>query len=201
MKTQIRRGIFETNSSSEHSLTVMNRDKFTQWKEGKLLARVINTQETSVSYGNFWSYMYTLEFTDDFNMAKKYNQRLLEDIRNDGISEQEEYKNECLNYKKKIIRKLTEDELNSLSISEQNKYDDDLYMDEIHTFNEGNYNYWINRYKSLTIDNVSGLMSYGFWMTYDQFWKDYIKENDCDSPFEHDNETLGIHVIGKYYHS
>ena len=37
MKVQIRQGVFETNSSSVHSLTMVSGEEFTAWKEGKLL--------------------------------------------------------------------------------------------------------------------------------------------------------------------
>ena len=34
---QVRRGLFETNSSSTHSLTVCSKDEYQRWKDGKLL--------------------------------------------------------------------------------------------------------------------------------------------------------------------
>ena len=34
---QIRRGVFETNSSSTHSLTVCTEDEYNKWKRGELL--------------------------------------------------------------------------------------------------------------------------------------------------------------------
>lgn len=37
MKLSVRKGVFETNSSSTHSLTMCSKNKFDQWKEGKLL--------------------------------------------------------------------------------------------------------------------------------------------------------------------
>lgn len=37
MKRQIRRGVFETNSSSTHSLTMCSEEEFEQWKKGELL--------------------------------------------------------------------------------------------------------------------------------------------------------------------
>lgn len=37
MKEQIRRGTFETNSSSTHSISICTEDKFTKWKNGELL--------------------------------------------------------------------------------------------------------------------------------------------------------------------
>ena len=37
MKRQIRRGVYETNSSSTHSLTMCSEEEFEQWKNGELL--------------------------------------------------------------------------------------------------------------------------------------------------------------------
>lgn len=37
MKTQVRRGIFETNSSSVHSLTMCTADDYDKWERGELL--------------------------------------------------------------------------------------------------------------------------------------------------------------------
>lgn len=37
MKKQIRRGTFETNSSSTHSISICTEDEFTKWKNGELL--------------------------------------------------------------------------------------------------------------------------------------------------------------------
>ena len=37
MKRQIRRGVYETNSSSTHSLTMCSDEEFEQWKNGELL--------------------------------------------------------------------------------------------------------------------------------------------------------------------
>ena len=37
MKKQIRRGVFESNSSSTHSLTICSEEEFEQWKKGELL--------------------------------------------------------------------------------------------------------------------------------------------------------------------
>lgn len=37
MKKQIRRGVFETNSSSTHSLTMCSEEEFEKWKNGEIL--------------------------------------------------------------------------------------------------------------------------------------------------------------------
>lgn len=37
MKKQIRRGVFETNSSSVHSLTMCSGEEYTKWENGEIL--------------------------------------------------------------------------------------------------------------------------------------------------------------------
>lgn len=37
MKRQVRRGVFETNSSSTHSLTMCSEEEFKAWKRGEVL--------------------------------------------------------------------------------------------------------------------------------------------------------------------
>lgn len=37
MKIQIRQGVFETNSSSVHSLTMCSSEEYKKWKDGKVL--------------------------------------------------------------------------------------------------------------------------------------------------------------------
>lgn len=37
MKIQVRRGVFETNSSSVHSLCICSADDYDKWKNGELL--------------------------------------------------------------------------------------------------------------------------------------------------------------------
>jgi hypothetical protein len=37
MKKQIRRGVFETNSSSVHSITMCSQDEYSRWERGELL--------------------------------------------------------------------------------------------------------------------------------------------------------------------
>ena len=37
MKKQIRRGVFETNSSSVHSITMCSRDEYSKWERGEVL--------------------------------------------------------------------------------------------------------------------------------------------------------------------
>lgn len=201
MKTQIRRGIFETNSSSEHSLTVMPHDKFLDWKLGKLLARVKFNNEADNCWGNFWSKMKVLEFTDNFEQAEEDNKKFLFNYKTKNLKELEEWKEKCLNHKKLIDRKLTQEEIEKLSEKEYNEYEDKLYEDECYKFDQEEYNYWLERYNEIHLDNMIeeiGVVS-GIWFTYDQFIEDL--KIDCQSPFEHTDIDDNIHIIGKYFHS
>ena len=42
MKKQIRRGVFETNSSSVHSLTMCSFDEFDKWVRGEVMFDTYN---------------------------------------------------------------------------------------------------------------------------------------------------------------
>ena len=82
MKRQIRQGVFETNSSNEHSLTIINDSDFKKWKDGKLLARVTSVEEDKNCSGNFWSTLLNFEFTDNFQAAKADNDTKLQELKN-----------------------------------------------------------------------------------------------------------------------
>lgn len=68
MKRQIRQGVFETNSSSVHSLTICDADEYQQWKDGTLVMDDYNdklveaTEETKENedryrtYESYWEY-------------------------------------------------------------------------------------------------------------------------------------------------
>ena len=201
MKTQIRRGIFETNSSSEHSLTIMPHDKFLDWQTGKCLARVKCENEADNCWGNFWSRMKVLEFTYDFEQAMKDHEGTVRKYVNSNRKQQEEWKEKCLTRKKLLDRKLTSEELEKLSDAEYSEYEDKLYEDECYEFDEENYNYWKNRLDNTTVDNYVKEVGITdkFWFTYEEFMND-LKE-DCLSPFEHFTVEDNIHIIGKYFHS
>lgn len=205
MKIQIRRGVFETNSSNEHSLTIMNLDKFHDWKNGKVLARIKGKNECDETWGNFWSEMYSLEFTDNIEEAKNDNELKLKKIIESNLQMQEDYKNRCLNHKKRIEKKLTKEEEDALSEEEFEKYQDALYEDNyLYNFDEDNYNYWKKIYENLNWKNFGehfSLLLEGMWMTYEEYWDDYIKNNDCYSPFEHEDTENNVYIIGKYFHS
>ncbi len=141
MKKQVRIGVFETNFSSEHSLALINLDKFRQWKEGKLMARVALTQEDKNCWGNFWSEMLSLEFTDDFEKAKSENKERFNDVVGERFAKNEAYKDRCLSYTPKIKKHLTTNELEQISEKEYAQYCEDEYMDSLYRFDEAYYNF------------------------------------------------------------
>ena len=204
MKIQIRRNVFETNSSHEHSISIVKEDDWVKWLNGEILGRVVKMKREA-GWGNFDSEVFEWEFSNDFDRCRRENEILINKIKNDGLAKQEEYKNECLNHKKLIERELTPKEFEALSDEEQDKYEDDLYMDRLYTFDEDDYNYWKDIYNNMSLDNKSSLeytslVLNGFWITYDQYKEDWL-DVDCVSPWDHKNEKLGVHAFGKYFHS
>lgn len=63
MKRQIRRGVFETNSSSVHSLTMCTQSDYDRWKNGELIydywdGKLIPIDELDDDYdeGRYYTY-------------------------------------------------------------------------------------------------------------------------------------------------
>ncbi len=86
MKVKIRKGVFETNSSSEHSLSIVKKSNFDQWKNGTLYAkRSPQITEYTDTWGNFWSEQYYWAF--DMISKEEADKRNIE-IFNDYIKKQ-----------------------------------------------------------------------------------------------------------------
>lgn len=75
MKRQIRQGVFETNSSSVHSLTMCSAEDYEKWKKGelvydrwgrKLVPLTDEIKEIMVDSGKY----YTMEDFDDYEKMK-----------------------------------------------------------------------------------------------------------------------------------
>lgn len=63
MKRQIRQGVFETNSSSCHSLTMCTQSDYERWKNGELIydywdGKLISTDELDNDYDDDRYYTY-----------------------------------------------------------------------------------------------------------------------------------------------
>jgi len=200
MKIVIREGAFETNSSSEHTIVISTTTDFKRWKEGKLLARIKDKQKSEITWGNFSSRMYTLEFTEDFEAAKKENSEAVKKYVTESLQSLEEFKNKCLNYKKLVKKELTKEEIEKLSPEEQKEYEDKLYEDSLYEYDQKFYKEDKEFYESITEENFYekvGLDS--LWITFEEFMKNL--KIDCFSPFEHEDTQHGITIIGKYFHS
>ena len=77
MKLSVRKGVFETNSSSTHSLTMCSEDEFDQWKNGKLLYDSYNEELISKEevFNIYRENEYYNDKTDDEIMDKIYEER------------------------------------------------------------------------------------------------------------------------------
>lgn len=204
MKQQVRAGVFETNSSSEHSVSIMALDKFNEWKDGKVLAKVTNQHEDGETWGNFWSDMYVWDTCDDVERANRENAILLREMAKREINKLEIYKKRCLEHKPLVMKKLTDEEFAKLPYEEQEKYHDDEYEDSIYAFDEEYYNKNKKMWENITLDSHDFMQHVdlldGFWITYEQYYEWFLKE-DCYSPFNHDDTAHNVHIFGKYFHS
>lgn len=65
MKVQIRQGIFETNSSSVHSLTLTDECTYNKWKNGDLLYNPDKSAFESVEEGQKFNINLAKQYTDE----------------------------------------------------------------------------------------------------------------------------------------
>lgn len=78
----IRRGLFETNSSSVHSVTLLTEQEFSQWKSGKTVDMrnnkiVANTSEKKYgyyTYDEFIDYVEDMGYNYEFEKVEKDGQ-------------------------------------------------------------------------------------------------------------------------------
>lgn len=72
---QVRNGVFETNSSSTHSITMCTKEEFQRWKNGKLLYARYDEKfvspEDANKYDSYELQTYE-EFYDDWSLEKFY---------------------------------------------------------------------------------------------------------------------------------
>ena len=77
MKIQIRQGVFETNSSSEHSISVVRESDWNGWTSGKLVARENGSTKCEDCWGNFWSDLDKWEFTEPSQQTSEENLKII----------------------------------------------------------------------------------------------------------------------------
>lgn len=188
MNVKIRHGVFETNSSSEHTVCIMKNSELSAWKEGKALGRVRYINEDEHSWGNFWSKAYSFEFTGDLEQANKENEILIERERLKDIAAEENWKKQCLDWKPDPEADPEDNEY----FAQCYKFDQNRYDNRMRLLNDK------KEYAEL-FPKMHDFMECGLWITFKQFWDDLIV--DCWSPFEHTDPKSDIALIGKYFHS
>jgi hypothetical protein len=135
---QIRRNVFETNSSSTHSITMCSQSQFDDWKAGKVLF-------------DYWK--------EVFVKAKEMTEE-------DKEAARDEYKKlyECQSYYKKW-EDLSEDEINkwyNRYYSENRDYDNDdlkTYEDYFHSYDLETFT---KVYTSESGDRIIAFGKYGY---------------------------------------
>jgi len=172
MRLQIRKGVFETNSSSEHSLSIVKKSNFLDWKAGKMYAkRSRNSSEFKETWGNFWSEQYYWSFAlMDAAEVEKKNREILDDN---------------IKHEKESI-KLYAEKNKGPEHDAWIEYRKEVIADMERKGFEG-------------IRPIDKLYD-GYWMTYEEY-QEALRQDDCYSPFEHINDTEDVAVFGKYNHS
>lgn len=168
---KIRYSTFETNSSSEHSISIAKKNRYLSWKNGNedMYAREKpKHSEFPNTWGNFWSYQYYWEF----NIFSP------EELREKNFLLLEEHKVSQIKWIDSLIR------------PDSTKESVDYYKERI-SYTE-----------SLTLENLDPFHKYiyNLYITYEEY-QAALRNDDCDSPFEHINETEDVVVFGKYFHS
>ena len=95
MKKQIRIGVFESNSSSTHSLTIVSEDEFKKWKNGEVIFNrwektFVENKEPSFTeddvidfYGDikerFWKSWDQLSVSEKQEFVNRYKDEVLDD--------------------------------------------------------------------------------------------------------------------------
>lgn len=115
MRVAIRRSVFETNSSSTHSLTMCMKDEFDKWKNGELLFNVDSgsfipnerhefTEEDMENMKKWFEEKYGISwenrkwFQTEEYVQRMYAQSLDWSGYEDGVYSYEEYPNNDLEY-------------------------------------------------------------------------------------------------------
>ena len=72
MKRQIRRGVFETNSSSTHSLVMCLKSDYDRWKNGEVLLFIGSSWCYPDGHAPKTNHFYTKEQAIEFEKSSKY---------------------------------------------------------------------------------------------------------------------------------
>lgn len=135
MKRQIRRGVYETNSSSSHSITMCSEEEFEKWKDGKLLF-------------DSWKE----EFVDVVNLSN--NQK--EDARKEYESKKNEFSKDWKDLSESAKEKYYENYIkeHDLIVEECKTYNDYMNDYELESF--------IDKYTTKNGEKVVAFGKYGY---------------------------------------
>lgn len=193
MKIQVRQGVFETNSSSEHVVSVASRAEFDLWKRGGMYARKMDRHEDKEhTWGNFWSYLEEWEFKGmSDEEAIHANLKMFD--------EYVRHENKSIDDWEKFIDKI-----------EETPFDLDTNKDCYYETPEEKAGYiksargFIqkdrNKINNLKYDLLTPLdkMYERMWITYEE-WQDAMRHDNVYSPYLH--EFGDLVVFGTYFHS
>lgn len=136
MKRQVRRGVFETNSSSTHSLTMCSEEEFEAWKRGEVLFQ---------EYGNENFISATKLSEHDKKMAQEDYEENKDDFQKDWNDLSEDAK-------QKYYTKYAKE--NDIIDEDVKTYDQ--YM------NDGDLETFVQRYTSKNGDKIVAFGEYGY---------------------------------------
>ena len=126
MKRQIRLNVFETNSSSEHSVSVMSIAPFRAWQEGRFVARRVGSSEDEHTWGNFWSELQDWEFASATD-AERFNKEFFAEWLSREWEDLEKNKSSCrsayYDKEKERLNKMTFDKVTAVD-----KFYNSMYM-------------------------------------------------------------------------
>lgn len=177
MKRQIRLGVFETNSSSEHSISIVPLPTFEYWVQGKMLARKKGGYDEDPNcWGNFWSRKESWEFirAEEKDKIEGFNRETFRAWLATEKAELEGWRKRCEPVK-----------------SKEHEYWDPEYYEE--------------RKKELeeaTFEKITATDKYynDMYITWDEYME-ALHNGDCYSPFKHVDTKNNVVVFGTYFHS
>ena len=136
MKKQIRRGVFETNSSSTHSLTMCSEEEFEAWKRGEVLFQEWGSDN----------------FVSATDLSDKDKKKAEEDYNENQTEFQKDWKDLSEEAKQKYYTKYAKE--NDIIDEDAKTYEQ--YM------NEGELETFVQTYTSKNGDKIVAFGEYGY---------------------------------------
>lgn len=210
MKIQVRQGVFETNSSSVHSLSIINKSIYNRWKDGEICIKFDKKDSDYECSGNHWIYELSWETCEISEQDKKNLEIIEKEIKKESnwlktfetrtyeksfeeelinslpiyVSKEEWEKDnkESIKYTKRVINKL-----NNL------KNDFIKYSKIFHE--QGNYG---NIYED-TLEDIIKSSEQGCYLTFNEAYKLYFtRDNDFETElFLEQGDNV---IVGGYGH-